>query len=148
MRVVLCLLAFFAVQATPAFAQQATATATPALSALPACDGDIAVVRVNQIKTGGTLDGFLAAVAADKAWHKANGGTDTVIVASRVIVNDPATGAWGYSNTQVITYHIHPTKIDQMPHDGDAAYSAYVKQYNDNADVTAKYITCMPKLEP
>jgi hypothetical protein len=138
MRVVLTLVAFLALQATSAFAQKP----------LPACKGDYAIVRVSQIKSGGSMDGFMAAVAAHQAWYRANGVTDNVIVASRVIVKDKSTGAQKYSDTEVITYHIRPPAGDRTPHRGDAAWNAYVKQYQDNSDIKAEYITCMPKLDP
>ena len=59
MRAALFLAAFAALQVSSAFAQ----------NTLPACDGDIAVVRISAIKPG-AMPGFLAAVAAkkDAAW--------------------------------------------------------------------------------
>jgi hypothetical protein len=138
MRVVLSMIAFVALQATSAFAQ----------NAMPACSGDIAIVRVSEIKPGGSMEGFMAALAAHKAWYRANGITDNVIVASRVVVRDKTTGAEKYSDTEVITYHIRPPASARTPHRGDAAWNAYVKQYRDNSDIKAEYVTCMPKLDP
>jgi hypothetical protein len=115
---------------------------------MPACDGDVAVVRVSQIKPGGSIEGFMAAVAAHKAWYRANGVTDNVIVASRVMERDKTTGEMKYSDTQVLTYHIRPPANERTPHRGDAAWNAYVKQYADNSVVQNEYVTCLPKLLP
>jgi hypothetical protein len=61
MRVALLLTAFLALQATSAFAQ----------TDMPACNGDLTVVRVSQITPGGSMQKFMAAVAAHKAWYRA-----------------------------------------------------------------------------
>jgi hypothetical protein len=110
---------------------------------LPACDGNIAIVRVSDIKPG-AMDRFLAAVAAHRAWYRANGITDNELVTSRVIVLDPQTGA-SYSDKEVLTYHINPPDPDRTPKRGDTAWNAYVKQYRDSSDIKSEYITCMPK---
>ena len=140
MRVAFLVTAFLAIQATSAFAQSKPA-------ALPACDGDIAMVRVSEVKPG-AMKGFMDAVAAHKAWYRANGITDNVIVASRVIVTDKATGEQKYSDTEVITYHLRPPSSERTPHRGDAAWNAYVKQYRDTSVIKEEYQTCMPKLMP
>jgi hypothetical protein len=113
---------------------------------MPACDGDIAVVRVSQIKPGGSMQGFMAAVAAHKAWYRTHGFTDNEIVASRVIVADPMTGALKYSDKEVLTYHLRPPGLGDPPGRGDAAWNAYVKLYQQNSDMKSEYVTCMPRL--
>jgi hypothetical protein len=140
MRILLLLTALLAIQAPSAIAQNKQA-------AMPACDGDIAIVRVSQIKPGG-MKGFMDAVAAHKAWYRANGIKDNVIVTSRVIEKDKATGEEKYSDTEVISYHIRPPADDRIPHRGDAAWKAYVKQYTDSSQIKSEYISCMPKLVP
>jgi hypothetical protein len=141
MRVAFLLAVFLAIQASPSLPQTKRTD-------LPACDGDIAVVRVGEIKPGGSMNGFMAAVAAHKAWYRANGVTNNVIVASRVIVKDKTTGEQKYSETEVISYHIRPPDSSRIPHRGDAAWKAYVKQYADNEEIKSEYMTCMPKLVP
>lgn len=141
MRTAFLLTVFLAIQVTSAFAQ----TKQPAMLA---CNGDLAVVRLSKIKAGGTMVGFLDAVAAHKAWYRANGFTDNVIVASRLIVTDKKTGKQKYSNTEVITYHIRPPAIERITRLGDEAWIAYVRQYRENSDIEKEYITCMPKLAP
>ncbi len=134
MRITLFLTAMAAVQATSVLAQNAP----------PACDGNITIVRVSQIKPGG-MPAFMAAVAAHKAWYRANGVIDNEIVTSRVINRDEKTGAMTYSDTEVISYHIRPPAQDRIPKRGDAAWNAYVKQYRDSSDIKSEYTTCMPK---
>jgi hypothetical protein len=112
----------------------------------PACDGDTAIVRVSTIKPG-AMQGFLAAVAAHKAWYRNHGIKDNVIVASRVILIDEHTGAMSYSDSEVITYHVRPPGPQKTPQH-DAAWDAYVKQYRDTSDIKTEYFTCMPKLVP
>ncbi len=137
MRTTLILAALAAFQVSPALAQ------TP----MPACAGDIAVVRVSTIKPGG-LDGFLAAVAAHKAWYRTHGFADNAIVAARVIVRDEKTKTMKYSDAEVVTHHVRPPGPDQTAAKRDAAWDAYVKQYRDTSDIKSEYMTCMPKLVP
>jgi hypothetical protein len=126
-----------ALQVPSAFAQ----------NALPACDGDIAIVRVSAIKPGG-MQGFMAAVAAHKAWYRDHGFKDNVIVASKVILRDDKTGAMRYSDAEVVTYHVRPPGGAQTQAKRDAAWDVYVKQYRDTSDIKSEYMTCMPKLMP
>jgi hypothetical protein len=112
-----------------------------------ACDGDITVVRVSTIKPG-AMEGFMAAVAAHKAWYRSHGFKDNVIVASRVILTDQKTGAMKYSDTEVVTYHVRPPGGKETMAKHDAAWDAYVKMYRDTSDIKSTYVTCMPKLVP
>jgi len=91
-------------------------------------------------------DGFIAAVAAHKAWYRANGISDNEIVASRVILRDPKTGTQTYSEKEILTYHVNPPAAERTSHRGDAAWNAYVKMYRDNSDIKVEYLTCMPKM--
>jgi len=118
-----------------------------AQDAMPACNGDIAVVRVSTIKPG-AMNGFMAAVDAHKAWYRSHGYKDNVIVASRVILRDEKTGSMKYSDTEVVTYHVRPPGPKETQAKRDAAWDAYVKQYRDTSDIKNEYMTCMPKLVP
>jgi hypothetical protein len=119
--------------------------ASPAIfSQTPACDGNIVVVRVSEIKPG-HLDEFMAAATAHTAWYRANGITDNEIIISRVIVRDKTTGAQSYSDHEVLSYHINPPGQARTPNRGDAAWNAYVKQYRDSSEIKNEYMTCMPK---
>ena len=109
----------------------------------PPCDGDYATVRVSTIKPG-AMQGFLAAVAAQKAWYRSHGFSDNIIVASRVISTNEATKAREYSETEVVTYHIRPPAGVVT----DDAWDAYGKRFRDTSDIKSEYRTCMPKLVP
>ena len=136
MRLALVLTAFVALQATSAIAQ----------TAMPACNGDIAIVRVSHIKPGGSLQKFMDAVAAHKAWYRANGHKDNDIVTSRIILRDEKTGAMKYSDTDVISYHLRPPAPEKVANRGDAAWVAYVKLYSDTSEIKNEYLTCLPML--
>lgn len=136
MRFALPLFALVMLQATLAFAQ----------SSAPACDGDIVIVSIFQIKPGGNIAGFTAAVAAQKAWYRTNGVTDNDIAVSRVLEKDSATGGVKYSDKDVLTYHVHPPAEERTPEIGDSDWKAFEKQFRDNADLKSEYTTCMPKL--
>jgi len=108
------------------------------------CDGDVVTVRVSQIRSGGSIQGFMSAVAAHKAWYRANGIKDNDVVAARVFVKEP-TGAMKYSETTVLTYHFRPPAPERTPNRGDATWNAFVRLYLENSDIKAEYTTCMPK---
>jgi hypothetical protein len=135
MRLTLFLVSFLALQTVPTFAQ----------NALPKCEGNIAIVRVSEIKPGGTMKGFDEAVAAHLAWYRANGIKDNEIVTSPVIVKDEKTGEMKYSDKEVLSYHINPPDAKRTPKRNDDAWKAYVKMYRDNSDIKFEYLTCMPK---
>ena len=136
MRFALPWVALMMLQAGSAFAQ----------SSAPACDVDVVIVSIFQIKAGGSMAGFLSAVAAQKAWYKANGVTDNDIVVSRVFEKDAATGGMKYSDKDVLTYHVHPPAEERTPEIGDSDWKAFEKQFRDNADLKTEYTTCLPKL--
>jgi hypothetical protein len=135
MRFVLSLAAFLALHVPLASAQ----------NTLPACNGTITVVRVSDIKPGGTMKGFMDAVGAHRAWYRKNGITDNKIVVSRVIVKDDKTGEMVYSDKEFISSHINPPDAKRTPNRNDQAWRAYVKMYRDNSDIKFEYVTCMPK---
>ena len=136
MRTKLILAALAAFQVSSALAQT-----------VPTCAGDISLIRVSAIKPG-AMEGFMAAVAAHKAWYRAHGFTDNVIVAARVILVDQKTGSAKYSDAEVVTQHVRPPGPQQTSSKRDAAWDAYVKQYRDTSDIKSEYMTCMPKLVP
>ena len=135
-RFVLLLLAASAIQAPMVLAQSST----------PACEGNIATVRVSAIKPN-AIDLFLKAVAAHKAWYLNHGSKD-VIVAARVLVRDPQSGASKYSDVEAMTYQVYPEGPRQQEATHDAAYSDFVKMYNDSSEIKSEYRVCLPKLVP
>lgn len=136
MRIAIVLAALAALQIPSALAQ-----------GMPACNGDVDIVRVSTIKPG-AMQGFMAAVAAHKAWYRSHGFNDNAIVSARVIVRNEKTKAFSYSETEVVTQHIRPPGPEKTAAKRDAAWDAYVKQYRDTSDLKSEYTTCMPKLVP
>jgi hypothetical protein len=136
MRFMLFLFSLLVLQAAPAIAQE---------HPLPACKNGhiIAIVRVSEIKPGAMND-FLAAVKAHKAWYRKNGVKSNDIFVSRVIVKDKKTGDWGYSDSEVITYHINPPEDNEKLPRNDDGWKAYVKMYNDSSTVKSITLSCMP----
>ena len=112
----------------------------PNQSTMPACDGDVAIVRVSEIRRKGSMYGFMQAVDAHRAWFRNHGFSADEIYAARVIVRDKATNLDRYSDTEIMTFHVRPSVAVTR----GAAWDAYVKQYRDNSDVKSEYYVCMP----
>jgi hypothetical protein len=108
---------------------------------LPACSGVYSIVRLAELKSGVTIDQYMAAVAAHQAWYKKH-GYDDVIYTARVIERDEGSGHPMYSKHLMLTYHYfkptspHPTK--------DAEWDAFVKMYTDTSDLKESYFDCVP----
>ncbi len=107
-----------------------------------ACDGRLATVRISEITASGSVRGFMAAVAAHKAWVSSHGLTKDEIVTVPVIDRDEATHARSYSNKQFFSIHIHGSNGPEPKHDD--AYEAFVKMYRDNSDIKSAYDICVP----
>ena len=105
-----------------------------------ACDGHMATVRISEIPATGTKEGFLAAVAAHKAWYASHGSKDELF-ASPLVVRDEKTRERSYSSTQFMTFHIlmGGPQIKQ-----DEGYEAFVKLYRANSVIKSEYNICMP----
>ena len=124
------------------------ASAASAQTAPPACFGDMTTVRLSQIKPGGSVQGFLKAVEAHKAWYRANGVTDNDIVAARVLVRDEKTGLpIKYSDTEVMSFHLRPPAASRTPNRNDAGWEAFVKQYREHSDLKSEDWTCIPRFK-
>ena len=113
-----------------------------AQSAPLACDGRITTVRISEIKPDGSVEGFLAAVAAHKAWTISHGVTNDEIYATRIVLRDEKTREQTYSTKQLMTFHIHGSRQPGPKH--DEAYDAFVKLYRDNSDIKSEYNICLP----
>jgi hypothetical protein len=120
----------FAAFASTSFAQSA-----------PSCDGAYNIFRISEIKPGGSVDKFMAAVSAHQAWYKSHGYSD-LIFAARVIVRDEKTKAESYSDTQFATYHYSKEQVPMAKH--DAAWDAYVKMYNETSTIKETITQCVP----
>jgi len=123
------------------FALLAIPASLDAQSAPLSCDGRMATVRISEIKAGGSVDGFKAAVAAHKAWYAAREPKDEIF-ATPVIVRDEKTRAQSYSEKQFMTFHIRGTRQPGPKHDD--AYAAFVKLYSENSDIKSEYNVCLP----
>ena len=119
----------------------AGAATTHAAPAMPACDGVYNVVRLSEITPGGSMGKFMAAVAAHQDWYAKHGYPD-VIFATRILDRDPKSGAFSYSDKQVLTYHYSKSAVPPAAH--DAAWDAYVKMYRDTSTIKSTYVTCVP----
>lgn len=110
-------------------------------TALPQCEGSYQIVRVSGIKPSGSMDGFLKAVEAHRAWYKSHGFKDNEIRTEKVMVQDPATKNWKYSDQEIMVVHVRPPQ--GVKH--DAAWDAFVKQYADNSSIKSEKFVCVPK---
>ncbi len=109
----------------------------------PACNGDLEHIRISEIKPGGTMQGFMNAVDAHRAWYRANGITSDEIFAVPLRIRDEQTHEWKISDKQAMSFHINPP--DKNPNEGNESWKAFVKQYQDNSKVISEYTICMPK---
>lgn len=107
----------------------------------PSCDGDLALIRVSQLKPTGSLQGFMKAQEAHLAWYRKRGHKDNEIYSARVIVRDDTSKSFRYSDTEIMTFHVRPP--GEMT--TDAEWDAYVKMYRDNSDIKSEHMVCLPK---
>jgi hypothetical protein len=107
-----------------------------------ACDGRRATVRISEITAGGTVKGFMAAVAAHKVWLFSHGVTKDEVTTVPVIERDEKTHARSYSDKQFLSIHIHGSNEPEPKH--DEAYDAFVKMYRDHSDIKSEYDICLP----
>ena len=139
MRRVLFLLGLFAV----VLVRPALAQATGELAA-PPCDGDVANVRLTEITPTGTMQGYLKALDAHRAWYRAHGFTGNDIFAARVMIPEPGTKTLKYSETQVLAFHIRPPFMPGST-GHDPAWDAFHQLYRENSIIKTSYNICMPK---
>ena len=107
----------------------------------PACNGVISVVRVSEIPATGSMDKFMAAVAAHQAWYASHGYSD-VVVAAPIMERDPQTHVESYSKKQVLTLHYEKPGTASPTH--DAAWDAYVKMYSETSTIKETTVACVP----
>jgi len=108
---------------------------------LPACSGTYAIVRLTEIHNGSTVDQYMQALAAHKAWYAKHGYKDQIF-AAKILVRDPKTDEARYSAHRVITYHfIEP---GSKPPVHDAQWDAFVKAYANISDIKESYVACIP----
>jgi hypothetical protein len=125
----------------PPLALAANGAQAPASPSMPACDGVLSIVRLSEITPTGSMDKFMAAVAAHQAWYTSHGFPD-VIFAAKVMARDPQSGSFAYSDKQVLTFHY--SKPGGQPPVRDAGWDAYVKLYNDTSTIKEATLSCVP----
>jgi hypothetical protein len=131
--------------ALPAASAQSTPAAPAAMpsSAMPSCDGALVVIRKSTITPAGSIEKFMIAMAAQQAWYKSHGRADKIF-ASRILVSDPDTKVYRYSDTEILSYHYYADN-DRTSPPHDAAWEAFVKLYSDTSTITEGMLTCVPK---
>ena len=143
MRIVSTMIALGVLCASAVIAQSPTAAPAPAASVMPACAGTVENIRLSEITLGGSVEKFMEAVAAQKAWYAAH-HYDDQIFASRILVQNSATKLYSYSETEVLSYHFYSaaTVNGEPPH--DAGWDAFVKLYKDTSKIKQATLTCVP----
>jgi hypothetical protein len=119
----------------------ASAQNAPATPAMPTCAGVINIVRISEITPTGSMDKFMAAVAAHQAWYASHGFSD-VVVAAPIVERDPQTHAESYSGKQVLTFHYIKPGGESPKHDAD--WDAYVKMYSETSTIKETTVACVP----
>ncbi len=125
--------------AASAFAAEPVANPLPAAGPQTLCKGQLQTLRISKIKKGGTMAGFLEAVAAHNAWYKAHGVNSEVEVVGREIRRDPETDAYAVAEDEVVTIHISPPS---EPTGKDEAWTAFVQKYRDNSKIVTSRTLC------
>ena len=116
----------------------------PGTFAAPPCDGDVANVRLTEIIPGGTMDGYLKAVADHRAWYRAHGFKNNEIFVSKLMVEDPATHKLTYSKDRVVAFHIRPPYMGGST-GHDAGWDAFHAEYSKNSNIVTTYNICIPR---
>jgi hypothetical protein len=135
------LLTLTAALCAPALSAQSTKLPT---ATMPACDGVLVNIRTSDIKPDSSMDKFLAAVTAQKAWYTSHGYTDDQIFVAKILVRDPDTKAYTYSDKQAMTYHFYSPASSSSPAH-DAAWDAFVKLFADSSVIKESTLSCVPK---
>ena len=140
-------------QASPAPAQdiltQPSATAPPSTPpepgkfAAPPCDGDIAVLRLIEIKPKGTMAGYLTAVAKNLAWFRAHGYKQDDLAVAKVMVEDRATHQLTYAQDRVFSIHMRPPFMGGRG-GHDSAWDEFHDLYQTHSNILTEYNLCIP----
>jgi hypothetical protein len=145
MKIIHLALAAALASAAPAAAQELAQEQAPAndpyADAKALCGGPIAILRGSRIIEGGTMDGFLAAVAAHSAWYRDHGYTENHQEVLRVVAEGDA-GQRILSEDQVMTLHINPV----VPEERDDEWTAFVDQYRANSMIETETYVCLGEL--
>lgn len=116
----------------------------PGTYAAPPCDGDVANVRLTEIIPGGSMKGYLKAVADHRAWYRAHGFKNNEIFVSKLMVEDPAAHKLVYSKDRVVAFHIRPPYMGGST-GHDAGWDAFHAEYSKNSKIVTTYNICIPR---
>jgi hypothetical protein len=117
---------------------------SPSPDAMPHCDGVLLLLRVSEIPPSGSVEMFMTAVAAQRAWYRAHGLGDEIF-ASRSMVQDPVTHAYAFSDKEVLTYHFYYAENAWQPKH-DASWDDFVKLYRATSTIKQATLTCVAKV--
>lgn len=132
-----------ALAAAAALCAAAPVTANAAATAQALCpSGQLVIVRTSQIKPGGSKAGFDKAVADNQAWYASHGVKGNKQVGGTVLTFDKATG-WATSPDMVATVHLNPPGPTAPP--ADAAWDAFVAEYQANSNLVTQTMICLDK---
>jgi len=121
----------------------APVAANAAASAKALCpSGQLVIVRTSQIKPGGSKAGFDKAVADNQAWYRSHGVTGNTQVGGAVLTFDKASG-WSTSPDMVATVHLNPPGGSGPQ--ADAAWDAFVAEYQANTNLVTQTMICLDK---
>lgn len=139
MKIIMALIAISIVSMPVASYAVATSSADPHM----VCEGQLERLRISKIKPGGSVAGFLEAVAENNAWyasHNLNGNTQ---VAARALKYDPATKNFSIAEDEIATINVDPKGRAGIAE--DAAWKSFVKKYDDNSEIVTDKWLCVPK---
>ncbi len=127
------------------FSPLAAVADTPATAADPhaLCDGQIELVRFSKIKPTGSIAGFLDTVKDNNAWYRSHGIKSNMQVAARELKYDETNHVFSVADDEIVTIHINPPRPNGASE--DEAWKAFVKKYDDNSEITAAKMICVPK---
>jgi hypothetical protein len=122
------------------------ATATPAYSATDAASlchtaKKLAILRVNQIKPGGSVAGLRKAIADHAAWYRSHGYDSDRIEWGHFIEIDPKTQLPRIAPDKIITLHFGVSTVP--PEKRDAGWQAFVAEYDANSLAITTTLSCM-----
>jgi hypothetical protein len=101
----------------------------------PVCTGHPAVVRISKLSPTGTMAGLAKAAADHQAWYNTHGSPQT-----RVLLAPVTSSSAG--ETDVVTLNIDPPPYAKRA-PADDAWTAFIKEYDDNSIVVLTGLTCM-----
>lgn len=121
----------------------ACATPSERLAASDVCDGQVALVRVAQIREGGSVAGVEQAVVQHQRWYRDRGYSENDIFIARVLERQG--DQYAVSATEVATLHLSPPVRREGEATDDPAWGQFVAQYRANEVETEPFILCLPR---